>query len=86
MSKPSVPSRAKCSFSLFCVGYVLRRLYIVLKNYAPRKYFLYIPTKMMYNETMQIVDVSVQYSTGMKKFPPEALFAQGRRSGSCFRL
>jgi len=24
----------------------------VLKNYAPRKYFLYIPTKMMYNETM----------------------------------
>ena len=30
----------------------LRRLYIVLKNYAPRKYFLYISTKMMYNETM----------------------------------
>ena len=27
----------------------LRWLYIVLKNYAPRKYFLYIPTKIMYN-------------------------------------
>ncbi len=27
----------------------LRWLYIVLKNCASRKYFLYIPTKMMYN-------------------------------------
>ena len=30
----------------------LRWLYIVLKNYAQRKCFLYILTKMMYNETM----------------------------------
>lgn len=27
----------------------LRWLYIVLKKFALRKYFLYIPTKMMYN-------------------------------------
>ena len=27
----------------------LRWLYIVLKKFAHRKYFLYIPTKMMYN-------------------------------------